>query len=156
MADTVLLVSPKTQREKTQNPMETRLAHGSACRAAFPPVPHGSTGSPSCPAGPTFPFHGSRENTSALADVVRLAGELQGGLVLRVRDGDCGAGDIPQQGVGRCAELHSEALGALEHGVIVDGDGAGLGVLPLLELHLGAVKGLLTLEQALRPSVPPA
>lgn len=85
---------------------------------------------------PTFSFNRSRENAGALADVVRLPVELQSGLILCVSDGDRGPGDAPQQRVGWHAELHGEALRALKDLVIVNDDGAGLGVLPLLKLYL--------------------
>lgn len=89
---------------------------------------------------PTFPFNRRREKPSTLTDVVRLPVELQHGLILSVCDGDCGLGDVPQQSIGWHAELHSEALGALKDVIIVNDDGAGLGVFPLFKLHLEGSK----------------
>lgn len=72
--------------------------------------------------------------------MVCLPVELQRGLVLCVSDGDRGPGDVPQQSVGWHAELDGEALRALKDIVIINDDGAGLGVLPLLKLHLEGSK----------------
>lgn len=84
----------------------------------------------------TCPLHGDAHQPAALVDVVRLLVELQRGLVLGVVDVDHGAGVAPQQGVDGHAQLHLEALHPLEHPVVVDDDGAHLGVLALVKLDL--------------------
>lgn len=84
----------------------------------------------------TFPLDGHVDDAAALVDVVDLLIELQGRLVLRVVDVDDGARVPAQQRVHGHAQLHVEALGALEHLVVVDDDGAHLGVLPLIKLYL--------------------
>lgn len=91
----------------------------------------------------TFPLDGHADGAAALVDVVDLLVELQRGLVLGVVDVDGGARVPAQQRVHGHAELHVEALGALEHLVVVDDDGAHLGVLALVKLHLlwGGARG---------------
>lgn len=84
----------------------------------------------------TFPLDGHADGAAALVDVVDLLVELQRGLVLGVIDVDGGARVAAQQRVHGHAELHVEALGSLEHLVVVDDDGADLGILPLVKLHL--------------------
>lgn len=84
----------------------------------------------------TFPLDGHIDDAAALVDVVNLLIELQGRLVLRVVDVDDGARVPTQQRVHGHAQLHVEALGPLEHLVVVDDDGAHLGVLPLIKLYL--------------------
>lgn len=86
--------------------------------------------------GQTFPLDGNEGEAGALVDVVGLLVELQQGLVLRVVDVDVGAGDLAQQGIHGHAQLHVEALDVLKHLVVVDDDGAHLGVLSFIKLDL--------------------
>lgn len=72
----------------------------------------------------------------ALIDVVRLLIELQLGFVLGVVDVHDGAGVPPQQSVHGHAQLHVETFNSLKHFVVVDDDGAHLGVLALVKLDL--------------------
>ncbi len=84
----------------------------------------------------TFSLDGNVDKTCALIDVVDLLIKLQGWLVLSVVDVDDGARFSAQQRVHRHAQLHMETLSPLKHLVIINNDGAHLGVLTLVKLNL--------------------
>lgn len=83
-----------------------------------------------------FSLNGDVDEPGALVNVVRLLIELQRGFVLDVVDVHDGAGVPPQQSIHGHAELHAEAFDSLKHFVVVEDDGAHLGVLALVKLHL--------------------
>lgn len=84
----------------------------------------------------TFSLNGCKDESSAFINVVSLLVELQSGLVLGVVDVHFGSGDLPQQGIGWHTELHIETLNVFKDLVIIDYNGAGLGVLSLVKLDL--------------------
>lgn len=84
----------------------------------------------------TFSLNGCVDEAGALVDMVCLLIKLQSGFVLGVVDIDDGARVSAQQRIHRHAQLHVEALSSLKHLVVVDDDGAHLGVLTLIKLYL--------------------
>lgn len=75
--------------------------------------------------------------------MVGLLIKLQGGFILRVIDIDFSSGHWPQQGVHWHTQLHIKALDVLKDLVIIDNNGAHLGVFSLIKLNLRNIKKLL-------------
>lgn len=84
----------------------------------------------------TFSLDGSVDEAGALVDVVGLLVELQSWFVLCVVDVDDGSCVSTQQCVHGHAQLHVEALDPLKDFVIINDDGAHLGVFTLVKLYL--------------------
>lgn len=84
----------------------------------------------------TFSLDGHVDEAGAFIDVVGLLIKLQSWFVLCVVDVDEGARVSTQQRVDGHAQLHVEALSPLKHLVVINDDGAHLGVLSLVKLYL--------------------
>ena len=84
----------------------------------------------------TFSLDGNVDQAGALVDVVDLLVELQSRFVFCVVDVDDGACVSTQQCVHGHAQLHLEALNPLKNLVIINDDGAHLGVFTLVKLYL--------------------
>lgn len=84
----------------------------------------------------TFSLDGYVDEASAFVDMVCFLVKLQRWLILSVVNVHDGPYVSTQQSVHRHAQLHVEALSSLKHFVVINDDGAHLGVLTLIELYL--------------------
>lgn len=84
----------------------------------------------------TFPLNGHVDEAPALVDMVDLLVKLQSWLVLGVVYVYHSSRVSSQQGVHRHTQFHVEVLSSLKHVVVINDDGAHLGVLTLIKLYL--------------------
>lgn len=84
----------------------------------------------------TFSLDGNVDEAGALVDVVGLLIKLQSWFVLSVINVYYGTCCPAQQCIHRHTQLYMEALSSLKHLVIIDDNGAHLGVLTFIKLYL--------------------